>query len=332
VDGANVTIPLEPQTPPLPDQATLSGTIPGWSTITVAQGHIKAGIVLFSQSDELGDPANDLKTPANGNICGVIGTTCNWTLVSRTGPLTVVAMIVDRDTKGTVSEADDTTTVIGWATRNVTVEKGVGQSGLELAMVEAGNLETVAVDLGTPPAGLPQTTPIVGIEVSDDEVVQLPLFLATDKARLLAPKPAVFGADAAYRLTAIAQTNAGDAGAQSIVLRRGQRTASLAAGTWLVPPTGVTVTRTGASFERVADAKVHSITWKDANGRQLLDITLFDSTLTKVDVPSLVALPTSGTLTARVSGIGADLNVRDFSLDRDADLLWGVAAQPVTIP
>ncbi len=331
-NGANVTIPVEPVTAPAPDQATLGGTIRGWESITVGQNHLKAAIVLYSQTDDLGDEANSIATPNAGNICGVVGTACNWTLAARTGPLTIIAMIVDRDTKGTLPETDDTTTVIGWASRTVTVEKGVNQSGLELAMVEAGNLENVAIDLGTPPAGLTQTNAIVGIEVTDDEVIQLPLFLATDQKTLLAPKPSVFAADATYRLTAVAQTASGEDGAQSIVLRRGERDAELAVGTWLVPPTGVDVTRTRAAFEPVRGAKLHTIAWEDAGGRALLEITVLDPEVTAVDVPALVALPASGALTARVAGIEADLDLGDFSLEEDLDLLRGLAAQPVTIP
>lgn len=332
-NGANVTIPLEALAPPAPDQATLSGSIAGWSSITVAQGHIKAALVTYSQTDDLGDPANEISTPNGMNICGIGMAMCNWTLGARTGPITVVAMIIDRDTKGTpLDSADDTTAVIGWATRTVTVEKGVNQSGLELAMVEAGNLETVTVDLGTPPAALTTTNAIVGIEVGDDEVIQIPLFLTSDQTKVLAPKRTVFGADATYRLTAIAQTASGDEGAQSIQLTRGDRDTTLAVGAWLVPPTGVTATRTSASFERVADAKLHAIEWEDASGRRLLDITIFDGKTTSVDVPSLVALPASGALTARVTGIAADLDLGDFSLEEDLDLLNGVAGQPVAIP
>ena len=106
----------------------------------------------------------------------------------------------------------------------------------------------------------------------------------------------------------------------------------LAAGTWLVPPTGLDVTRTSASFGRVADARIHTVAWDDAAGRTLLEITLFDSAITTVDVPSLVALPASGALTARVSGIGADLDVGDFSLEEDFDRVFGVAAEPISIP
>jgi hypothetical protein len=199
-------------------------------------------------------------------------------------------------------------------------------------MVEAGNLERLTIDLGTPPAGLTEKSAIVGIEVSKDEVIQMPLLLATDQTMLLAPKRTVFGPDANYRLSAIAQTTSGETGAQSIVLSRGLRDTALVAGTWLVPPTGVAVSRTHASWERVADAKIHSVAWDDAAGRALLEITMFDGSLTEIDVPALVALPASGALTARVTGIGADIDLHDFSLEEDADLLWGIAEQPVAIP
>ena len=44
-----------------------------------------------------------------------------------------------------------------------------------------------------------------------------------------------------------------------------------------------------------------------------------------------VALPTSGTLTAKVNGVAADFGVTDFSLETDRDKLTGISAQPVTI-
>jgi len=331
-DGANVTIPLPAAGNPTVDQATLTGSIANWDTITAPQGHIKAAIVLYSQSDDLGDAANNLATPASGNICGIVGTTCDWTLVSRTGPVTLIAAIIDRDGNGTPgNDADDITTITGWAVKTgVTVDNGVSQNGLVLDMVEAGNLENVTVDLGTPPAGLPQVNAIVGIEISADEVAQLPLFLATDQSTLVSPKPSVVGGDT-YRLSAIAQTTSGDQGAQSIVLRRGNTGTALAAGDWLVPPTNVTVTRSDASWEPVAGAIAHSVAWSDSTGESILEISVFDDS-TSVTVPPLVSLPTSGTLTAKVSGIGATLDVHDFSLEEDRDKLFGFAAEPTTVP
>jgi len=329
-NGANVTMPVTASPAPAVGQARLSGTIAGWDTITVPAQHFKAAIVLYSQSDDLGDASNNIATPLNANIC--VGPTCSWSVESRTGVVSLVAAIIDRDTKGTADETDDTTAIIGWATKaDITVEAGVAQTGQVLTLVEAGNLQDLTIDLGAPPAGLPQRVAFVGIERGPDEVVQLPLFLATEQTSLLAPRPAVFGATATYRLTAVAQTTTGGDGAQSILLRRGLTSTTLAAGTWLVPPTGVTATRTTASFQPVAGAVAHQVSWKTATGDTLLEATVFDASTT-VDVPALVALPASGALTARAAGLGADFDVTEFSLATDEDKLFGIASEPVAIP
>jgi hypothetical protein len=255
-------------------------------------------------------------------------------VISRTGStVTLVAVIVDRDLNGTLADPnDDTNKIIGWAFKTgLVVENGVNQSGLVLTQVEAGNLETLSVDLGTPPPSLTQTTVIAGIEAGKDDIIPLPLFIESKTATsLLAPKRTVFG-NATYRLTAIAQTSSGDMGAQSVVLRHRLTASPLAAKEWLVPPTGVTITRTTAAWEPVAMAKAHSVAWTDSTGKALLEITVF-SKKKQVDVPALVALPTSGTLSARVNAIGADFDINDFSLEDDSDLLWGLSAQPASIP
>lgn len=333
VNGANVTIGLQSQSTTVP-QAQLAGTIAGWDAITVPQGHAKAAFVITSQSDDLGDKGNNLDQTGRMQFC-IAGNECPWNLNSRAGTVTVIAAIVDRDLNGTLTDPnDDTSKIIGWAYKSgVVVADGVNQSGLVLNQVEAGNLETVTVDLGTPPPSLTETTALVGIEVSKDEIIQMPItnLLDTSKTSLLAPKRTVFGANATYRLTAIAQTTSGDTGAQAIVLRQGLTASPLAAGTWLTPPTGVTATRTSASWEPVTGAKVHSVAFSDAT-QELLEITAFNSKTKQVDVPALLALPTSGTLTARVNAIGVDFDVNDFSLEEDSDLLWGVSAQPVNVP
>jgi hypothetical protein len=332
-DGANVTVPLT-LLHETPDQATLTGSITGYDAITVPTGHVKIAAVFASQTDDLGDPANNLTTPNNGNIC-LTQTMCSWTLVSRTGTVTVIAAILDQDTKGTPADnSDDTRTVIGWAMKTgVVVASNVNQSGLALAPVEAGNLEMVSVDYGTPPAALTTTGAIVGIEVSKDEVVQMPIAvqIPATATTMLAPKPSVFAADATRRLTAIAQTSSGATGAQSIVVRHALTSTTLAAGTWLDTPTGVTATRTSVAYDPVAGAKAHSADFIDANGDTQLEITVFSTKAKTVDVPSLVALPASGALTVKVNGIAADFDVTDFSLDTDKDKLTGISAQPVTV-
>ena len=331
-NGANVTIPIT-LADDTPDQATLSGSIPGWTGTDVQPMHVKAALVTYSQTDQLGDKANNIPQPGGGNVCGIGTNTCNWSVVTRTGTVTLIAVIVDIDTKGTATATDDTTAILGWAfLGGLSVAKGVNQSGLQLTMIEAGNLQNVTIDLGTPPAALTTTQSLVGVELAGGEVVQLPTFLAEDPTMVLVPKGDVFAPGATYRLTALAQTTSGDMGAQSAVVRHALTGTSLDAGEWLTPPTGVTMTRTGASWDLVTDATVHQMQWTDASSNIVLEISVFDTKVTSIDIPALVALPSSGQLTGKLSGIGADLDVKNFSLDEDRDKLWGISAQPVTIP
>jgi hypothetical protein len=329
VNGANVTIPLDLLDPGTPGQATLAGTIEGSAQITPQAGHIKAGLVTYTQTDDLGDPANELQTPAMGNVCTVGD--CAWTVVSRTGSLHAIALIIDIDSNGTPGDdTDDILTITGYAQAAVTVQDGVNQNGIVLTMIEAGNLDTVTIDMGTPPAALTERGALVGIEIADDEVLQIPTAFATDPSQILAPKLTAF-AGSTYRLTAIAGTTMGDQGAQSILLRRGLTTQTLAAGEWLVPPTGVTATRTTAAWNRVTNALAHQVAYADPTGRTILEVTVFDNTVTSVTIPALVALPATGNLTARVAGIGATLDPMDFSLDEDEESLYGIAAEPLAV-
>ncbi|HEY5938605.1 MAG TPA: hypothetical protein VIU61_28335, partial [Kofleriaceae bacterium] len=285
--------------------------------------------VFYSHSDELGDEANSIETV---DTAACFGATCNFTVNTRTGTVSLVAAILDVDTKNTADPSDDSRTILAWAKKTgIVVEKGVNQSGLTLELVEAGNLNAVSIDYGTPPAGLPKHDAFIGIEVGDDEVVQMPTFLENVAADMLVPKPSAFGGTD-YRLTAIAQTTTGEDGAQSVLLRRDLSGTAFDAGAWLVPPIGVTATRTSATFEPIENAKIHSISWENAAGDELLEITLFDRTVTTIDVPSLVALPVSGALTVTAGGLGADIDLQDFALDRDRDKIWGFTGEPVTVP
>ncbi|CAN5804867.1 hypothetical protein BH11MYX2_BH11MYX2_40820 [soil metagenome] len=331
VNGVNVTMPMTALSASAPPQATLSGTVEGWAQDLPA-GHIKATLVTYSQTDEVGSNENSLSTPANMNICLGVAQ-CAWSVVARTGKVTIIGATIDRDGKGTVSDTDDTNTVIGWSYKaDLTVEDGINQSGIVLAPVEAGNLQDVTVDLGAPPAALTQHNALIGIETTngdgDKNLVQLPLFLNTDQTHMLTPKPAVFDPDGTYRLTAIANTATVDS-AQSIVLRQKLVGTALAAGAWLQPPTGVTVSRSHAAFDLVDGAIGHSVQWDSAQGQTVLEITAFDGTH-DFDVPALLDLP-AGTYKARVQAIAADFKVNDFSLDDDADQLHGISAQPATV-
>src|SRR5262245_57807240 len=61
VNGANLTIPLRNSNPPAPDRATASGTIAGWDNLPVPPAnHQTLALVGFSQTNQLGDRANDV--------------------------------------------------------------------------------------------------------------------------------------------------------------------------------------------------------------------------------------------------------------------------------
>src|SRR5262249_50672678 len=62
-NGANITIPLTLLGNLSAQQATISGSVGGWDSISVPALHYKAAAVLYSQSDNLGDPANNIQTP-----------------------------------------------------------------------------------------------------------------------------------------------------------------------------------------------------------------------------------------------------------------------------
>lgn len=329
-NGANLTIPVTKIGNLAAQQATLVGAVANWSAVTVPTGHVKAAVVSYSQTDAFGDPANNLATPSSGNVCIGNPATCSFSIVTRTGALTLTAAIVDLDPHGNADASDDTYTVIGWAmSPGIQVDAGIDQTGLMLTQLAATQLQTVTIDYATPPSTLTKRDAIVGIEISKDEVVQLPV-LPSGATSALMPRPTAFATGATYRLTALAQTSAGETGAQSVIIERGQTGTTLGADRWLEAPTGLAATRTSASVDVVVNAKLHTITWSDANG-EVFDATLFDAKKLTVAVPELVALPTTGTLTVKAQGIGADFDPGDFSLETDTSLLWGLSSEPATI-
>lgn len=328
-NGANLTIPVTKLGNLTAQRATLSGTVAAWDTVTVPSGHAKAALVGYSNTDDLGDPANSLTTPSSGNVCIGNPSTCTFSIVTRTGHVTLTAAIVDVDPKVVTDPNDDVFTIVGWATATgVQVDAGVDQTGIVLTQLEAGQLQNVTIDYGAPPDALTKHDALVGIELSKDEVIQLPV-LPSGATKALVPLPSAFTTSATYRLTAVAQTTTAD-GPQSVIVQRGQTGTTLGADQWLATPVNVTASRTSAKLDKVANARLHSVQWSDANGI-LLEITLFDPAKLTANVPDLVALPATGTLTAKAQGIGADIDIGNFSLDTDIDLLWGISMQPSTI-
>jgi hypothetical protein len=332
-NGANLTMNLGAAVDPAPAQATLSGQITGFGAITVAANHVKLGVVTYSQSDALGDAANNLQTPASGNVCIAAGSDpCPFTVVARTGQVGLVAAILDRDTKGTSDPDDDTQTLIRWAYRGgLTVAGGVNQTGQDLALVDATQLDSVTVDFGAPPSELATVGAVVGIDLGAAGTFQLPLVRTPADPSLLVPRPAAVGGTA-YRLTGIASDGAATNPKQSFVLRRGLGASPLAAGAWLPLPAGATASAASAAWQPVSGADLASVEWTQgtATATKVLNATVFDGSAS-VTVPELVHVP-AGALTAKFQAIAApELDVNDFALDADREKLTAVSALPIAV-
>lgn len=65
VNGANVTIPLGPTTPPPLETAQVSGTIAGFDGLTNATNHVWLAFVGFSWTGNPGNAANDIQQPGD---------------------------------------------------------------------------------------------------------------------------------------------------------------------------------------------------------------------------------------------------------------------------
>lgn len=332
-NGANLTLDLQPAVRPPPGRADLSGQIAQYGDVTVVAGHTRIATIAYSQSDDLGDAANNLKTAGDANTC--IGATgpCTFKVTVRTGRVGLIAAIFDRDLKGTADPGDDTMTLVRWAYRSgITVTDGVNQSGQDLTLIDPLSAGPATIEFGAPPPSLSSVAGLIGLDAGGDGVYQLPVLRTPAEATLAVPRLAALGATG-YRLTAIAQDGASSTATQSVVLRRGLTGSTLAVGAWLAPPASVTVTRTTAAWSAVPGATVTGIeyTQGSATVTHLLSATVFDGS-TSLTIPDLVALPVTGIIDAKLSAIGATgLDVSSFGLDADRTKLDRVAAQPVTL-
>jgi hypothetical protein len=331
-NGSNMTFNLSPGSDPIAPRATLKGTI-DLTSIQVPQGHVKIAVVVYSQTDDIGDPENEIKTPNDTHQCNAGGMTnpapCNFTIDVRPGRVALLAAVFDRNLNGTQDPSDDTSTLIRWAYRGgITVTAGVMQTGQDLTLVDVGDMGNVTVDFGSPPSGLQTVGAIIGIDLGTDGVFQIPLFRTPQDATLLTPKPAAFSATS-YRLTAIATNGTDPATQQSVVLKRDLTGTTLSAGTWLALPATPTITRSGATWTAVPDATVMSVEFEQGTAN-LLNVTSFDGT-TELTIPDVVALP-AGAITAKVNAIAApDFDVTDFALDEDEKKLDRVSGVTLTL-
>jgi len=326
VAGANVTIDLDRDLDPTPTSHTFTGSITNYDTLQVtAANHFKVAFISYTQTDKLGDAANEIATPNSGNLCIAANPAdpCNFTVETRGGKLALFATIVDLDTKGTQAGDDDTLTVIGYAVRQG-IDTASASATQDLTLLAAADLETVTVDRGSPPSGLDQQGAVVAIELGDEGLMPV----STAQASFLLPKLSVLTGATGYQLIAIASDGATQP-TQAISLRRHLQGPTLAAGTYLAPPTSVALDRTGGSWTASPDATVHGLDLTQG-GTNILNVTVFDGRQS-FEMPDLVTLP-SGPIDASLSAIGAtDFDITNFALDDDLDKIDRIGGVDTTI-
>ncbi len=329
-DGANITIPLEPEDEPtdLP-QATLGGTIDGWEDLpTPDANHFYVGIISYSQSDDLGDPANNLEQPggsnglpANACVLAEFLTECDFEVVSRAGTVAIFAQIIDIDTKGTEDSADDTNEIIGFAYKlDVTVEDGVDQSGLTLEQIEIGGMIDVNLVVPTLPSGLDDVGIIMGLNTADNGLLMLGFTEDPDNEAVAVPKLEGDFAGASYRAIAFAgnedDVDDDDTAPSSTILLRDitDLTADIDLGDWLDLPTDIDLVSGEYSFTPVDGAALHTVSIVNTAGDTKWEAVLLDDRIA-FTLPGLSPDPIPSTFDLSVSALEGSIDVTDFSID-----------------
>lgn len=331
-DGANVTIPLSPEDEPtdLP-QATIGGTIEGWDDLPAPDtDHFYVGIVSYSQTDDLGDPENQLEQlagsnglPANACILSDFLTECDFEVVSRAGTVTIFATIIDIDTKGTFEDdTDDTNEVIGFAYKmDVDVEDGVDQSGITLEQIEIGAMTDVTTVVASLPSGLDDVGVIMGVDTGTNGILMLGFTEDPDNEVLAVPKLEGDFAGGSYRAFAFAgnaddDDDDDDSAPSSAILLRNitDLTADIDFGEWLDLPTNVDLSSGEYSFTPVDGAALHTAAIINTLGDTKWDIVLLDGR-TAFTLPGLDPDPVPSTFDLAVSALEGSIDVTDFAID-----------------
>ncbi len=306
IAGAEVTIPLTPR-PHMVPTANLSGQIADWTDIPVAPQHEKTGDVRVSASSDDDDPLSEITSALTGSICSDAAA-CTFSRGVPVGKATVVAAVLDRDTRGTSSLNDDITTVTRWATSGpLDVVEGMPQTGVTLTALTAAALQEVTVTLAAPPSGLPSVSTMLFAELLDDEAIRIPWTFANGTTDTV-PRPSAFGAST-YRLMVLATTSPSSS-------RRSVTFARNLSGTTLVTPAHIstpilTATRVTGAWSPIPTATLYEASWADTIGERVR-ITIFDPSITSVDAPAYLGLPADGYLGFRASASVVAFDPADF--------------------
>ncbi len=348
INAANITIPLKPHSPLVvtPQLATVSGSITGWDTLAVptAANHFLVAIVLPSSRRQLGDDINIDQgmrnvtvgagtIPIGANTCvrAMFGATlvsdCNWTLKTEGGPQAHLAIIAEIDDKGTMTDADNTVEVKGYALRTgLNIAAGATVTNEALTQIATGDVANAMASFSNVPTGLAQIQGFPTLQLGAEG--QFALFFAAlspTAPSALIPRLAGPLGGAHYDLIAQAQATAMDERPKSLSWQRNVNIAStIAVSSWLPPAANLTATPATRTFSHggVTGATVMGIDLTENATvnmeKPIWTILAFDGT-TSVTLPTLTPdpLPATGAkMKMKVTGIDlGSANIQNFKID-----------------
>jgi hypothetical protein len=350
INSVNLTIAIRNMNPPAVDTATASGTIAGWDTLpTPPTNHQTLALIGYSQSNTLGDRANDMtqgmrtvvvvavpvQIPSNVCVLNALVSDCNWSMKTRIGTQAHYGLIVDQYNNMTPDDdTDDTFTITGWAIkRGLSPAKGDMLAGETLEMITDASAQNFTASFASLPSGMNFMGAFPAIELGDEG--RLPLVApALDMTHTTTRVPKATGALAGTGYSLIAQAqDAKDTKRPSSLawMHDVDVGATVQVGSWLAPPSTLSTASGTFSFSAVPGATVQGAEIQDANGKRLWSVTLFDGT-TSFTLPGLSPdpLPT-GTLTFEASALRIPgINLADFTLDDAREKITGIANDDVT--
>jgi hypothetical protein len=349
VNGANVTMTLRARTRPTPAQATVSGTIAGWDDLPApASGHTLIAFVAASQTDDLGDLANDipqgtrdisiggtaLTTTIAANSCArnALVDDCNWRLAARTGAQAHFAVILDSDDNGTPNDSsDDVRTLVGWALlTGLNLSAGQIVTNEALPMLAAADTQSVTASFPPLPAGMTDLQAYPAIQLPDGAGRIPAVFPVLTANSTMTSVPRVAGAS--YDLLATAQPTKSASHPQSTAWLHGfSPSATAAIAGWQLPPTGLTAQVPSYSFVPAPGATVHGVEFQDAQGKRLWEVTILDGS-TSFDSLFVDAIaPGTGAVTMVVTALAIPgVDVTNVQFQQAAKNLTAASSDQIT--
>jgi hypothetical protein len=246
---------------------------------------------------------------------------CNFQLKTRLGKQAHWAVVVDIDTKGTLTRDDDTYQIVDYAfLLGLDAAEGHTYTSEVLTPVGANALTQAAVAFDAAPAGMTVVSGLPMINLGDQGLIVF-TFAPYGPQNLDQKLPALSGALASYKydFLAMAKASASDDYPQSTIWKHGQSpTATVAYGAWAAPPTAISAAGGTYSFTGVTGASLHTakLIQGGTTTTTVWNVALLDGT-TSFTLPTIASAPLpSGSITLRAEALElSSFDATDFGVE-----------------